>query len=96
LDDVELDLVTFFERFVAFQLDGAVMDEDIRSAFPSQKAEAFCVVEPFDLTFVLSHSSLLAPDVANCRGVGVERDPLSIERDCSVQVVVLPLRYVLS
>ena len=35
LDDVEFDLIAFFQAFVAVILYGAVVDEDVRSAVAS-------------------------------------------------------------
>jgi len=61
LDDVEFNFVALFEGLVSFELDRAVVNEDIRSSVPSEKAKAFGVIEPFDLTLVLSHSNLLLP-----------------------------------
>ena len=55
LNDVELDVVAFFEAFVSVELDGRVVDEDIGTVFASDESIAFCVVKPFDLAFVSSH-----------------------------------------
>ena len=55
LNDVEFDVVPFFERLVAFQLNRGVMDEYIGPVITSNESVALGVVEPFHLTFVLSH-----------------------------------------
>jgi hypothetical protein len=57
-DYVELDLIAFFERFVSIQLNCRVVDEHIRPIFASDESVALGVVEPLDLTFVLSHRFL--------------------------------------
>ena len=61
LDDVEFDFVTFFQTFIAFELDGTVMDEDIGSVIAAEEAVSFCVVKPFNGAFVLCHVALLLP-----------------------------------
>lgn len=53
LDDIELDLVTFFEALISFALNGAVMNEDIGAAITSEESVPFCVVEPFNRSLVL-------------------------------------------
>jgi hypothetical protein len=53
LDDVELDLVTFLQTLVSIGLDGAVVHEDVRSAFTSEKAVALRVIEPLHSTPIL-------------------------------------------
>ena len=58
VDDVELDFVTFFERFVPLRLNRRVMYEYIWPVFPSNESKAFGVVKPLDLSFVLSHTLL--------------------------------------
>ena len=58
LDNVELNFVALFQRFVAVQLDCRVVDEYIRPVFTSDESVAFGVVKPLDLTFVLSHRLL--------------------------------------
>ncbi len=55
VDDVEFDLVSFFQRLVSIYLNGRVMYENIRSVFTTDEAEAFGVIEPLDCAFVLSH-----------------------------------------
>ena len=57
-DDVELDLIAFFERFVPVQLDCRVVNEYVRPVFTSDESVALGVVKPLDLTFVLSHRFL--------------------------------------
>jgi len=57
-DDVELHIVAFFKRFVAVQLDCRIVDEYIRPVLASDESVALGVVEPLDLTFVLSHRLL--------------------------------------
>ena len=61
LNDVEFDFVTFFKTFVAFELDGTVMHEDIGSVIAAEEAVSFCVIEPFNGAFVLCHVTLLLP-----------------------------------
>jgi hypothetical protein len=53
LDDVELDLVPFFQALVSIGLDGAVVHKDVRSAFTSEKAVALRVIEPLHSTPIL-------------------------------------------
>ncbi len=53
LDDVELDLIAFFEALVALELDGAVVDEDIGAALAAEESVALCVVEPLHGALVL-------------------------------------------
>lgn len=48
LNDVELDGIAFFEGFIAFRLDGAEVNEYVRSAIPSEKAVTFSIVKPLD------------------------------------------------
>jgi hypothetical protein len=55
LNDVEFDVIAFFQGFVAVQLDCRVVDEYIRPVFTSDESVALGVVEPLDLAFVLSH-----------------------------------------
>lgn len=58
LHDVEFDIVSFFQAFISVNLNGAVVDEDIRSVIPPNKTVSLCIVEPLDLAFVLSHELL--------------------------------------
>jgi hypothetical protein len=53
LDDVELDLIAFFQALVTFALNGTVMDEDIGPALAAEKAVALCVIEPLYGTPIL-------------------------------------------
>jgi len=59
LDDVELNLVTLFEAFVALALDGAVMNEDVSPAVAAEEAVTLCVVEPLYRAFILCQCSSL-------------------------------------
>ena len=59
LNDVELDLISFVQTLVAIALNGAVMNEDVCSAFAPEKAVAFRVVEPLHRTLVLRQLSAL-------------------------------------
>jgi hypothetical protein len=59
LDDVEFNLVAFFEALIALALNGAVMYEDVRSALTAKEAVTLCVVEPLYCALILcqwSHS----------------------------------------
>jgi hypothetical protein len=58
LDNVELDIIAFLEAFIAINLDGTVMDEDIRSVVPPDETISLCVIEPLNLAFMLSHEPL--------------------------------------
>ena len=58
IDDVKFDFVTLFQGFVSIDLNRRVMHEHIRSVFTTDETEAFCVIEPFDRAFELSHSVL--------------------------------------
>jgi len=58
LNDIELDLVAFLERFVSIQLNCGVVNEYIRPVFASDESVALGVIEPLDLSFVLSHRFL--------------------------------------
>ena len=53
LDNVELDLIPFFEALIAFALDGTVMNEDIGPIVTSEETVSLRIVEPFDCTFVM-------------------------------------------
>src|SRR3970040_3001251 len=48
--DLELDALALFQRLEAFRLDGARVDEYIRSAFLGDKAIPLRVVEPLHRT----------------------------------------------
>jgi len=58
LHDIELDVVTFLQAFIAVDLNCAVMYEHIGAIVPPYESISFSVVEPFDLTFILSHVRL--------------------------------------
>jgi len=64
LNDIELDLIVLFQRFVSIQLNRRVVDEYIRPIVAADESVALSVVEPLDLPFVLSHGTLpfLRPD----------------------------------
>src|ERR1039458_5450659 len=53
LNDVEFHLVAFLQTFIAINLNGAVMHEDVCAAFTSEKAVAFRVIEPLDCSLIL-------------------------------------------
>jgi hypothetical protein len=55
LNDIELDLVAFFQALVSIQLNRAVVHKHIGSIVPADKAITLCVVKPLDFSFVLSH-----------------------------------------
>ena len=56
MNDVELNLVAFFQALVSIKLDRAVMNKHVGAIVPAYKAVALCVVEPFHFAFILSHS----------------------------------------
>ena len=58
LHDVEFDFITFLEALVPLDLDGTVMNEDVRSVVASDKTIALGVVKPLHLTLMLSHVPL--------------------------------------
>jgi len=58
LHDIELDFVTLLQAFVTVNLNGAVMNEDIRSVISSDETVSLCVVKPLDLALMLSHELL--------------------------------------
>jgi hypothetical protein len=64
LNDIELDLIVLFQRFVSIQMNRRVMDEYIGPIIAADESVALGVVEPLDLPFVLSHRILpsLRPD----------------------------------
>ena len=55
LDDVKLHIIALFQSFVPIQLNCRVVDEYVWPVFTSDESVALGVVEPLDLTFVLSH-----------------------------------------
>ena len=67
LDDVELHVIALFQSFVPIQLDCRVVDEYVWPVFTPDESVAFGVVEPLDLTFVLSHR---LPPSLHVRGDG--------------------------
>lgn len=62
LNDVELDVVAFFEAFVTIELDCRVVDEDVRTIITADESVAFCVIEPFHFAFIGSHESCLSSE----------------------------------
>ena len=60
LNDVKLDVVSFFQRFVSVQLDRRIVDEHVWPVFPTDESVALRIIEPLDLTFELSHSARLS------------------------------------
>jgi hypothetical protein len=70
LHDFKLNVIAFLQAFVAFRLDGAVVDEHIGAVFPTDEAETLCVIEPFNFTFNSRH--VLTPSVpGHCRLSGL-------------------------
>ena len=59
LDDVVFDFVTLLETLISFELDGAVVHENIGAVLATQKTVTFCIVKPLYRAFVLCHGSLL-------------------------------------
>ena len=55
LNYFELDIIAFLKTFVAFRLDGAVVDEHIRAVIATDEAEPLCIIEPFHFTFDSGH-----------------------------------------
>ena len=55
LNDVEFDLVPFFQAFVSIELDRAVMDKHVGAVIPANESISLRVVEPLHFAFVLSH-----------------------------------------
>jgi hypothetical protein len=55
LDDVELHIIALLQSFVPIQLNRGVVDEYVWPVFTPDESVALGVVEPLDLTFVLSH-----------------------------------------
>ena len=70
LNDVELDLISFVQTLVAFDLNGTVMNEDVYSAFAPEEAVAFRAVEPLHRTLVLRQLSELPTLVGWAAGLG--------------------------
>src|SRR5579863_8071996 len=67
LDDVELHIIALFERFVSIQLNRRVVNEYVWPVFTPDESVALGIVEPLDLTFVLSHR---LPPSLHVRGNG--------------------------
>lgn len=59
LNNVEFYFVAFFKAFVSINLDGAVVNKNVRSIVASDKSVPFGVVKPFDFTCVLRHEPYL-------------------------------------
>lgn len=55
LDDVELDVIAFFQCFVTVQLYRRVVHEHVGTVFPPDESVALGVVKPLHFAFVLSH-----------------------------------------
>jgi hypothetical protein len=55
LHNIELDFVAFFKCLVSVQLNRRIVNEYIRSVIASDESVALGVVEPLNLSFVLSH-----------------------------------------
>ena len=55
LHNLKLDVIAFLKALVAFRLDGAIVDKNIRTVFPANKAEALRIVKPFHFTFNSRH-----------------------------------------
>ena len=55
LDDVKLNIIALFQSFVPIQLNCRIVDEYVWPVFTPDESVALGVVEPLNLTFVLSH-----------------------------------------
>ncbi len=55
LDDVKLNIIALFQSLVPIQLYCRIVDEYVWPVFTPDESVALGVVEPLDLTFVLSH-----------------------------------------
>jgi hypothetical protein len=55
LDDVELDLIAFFEALVAFALYGCVVNEYVGALIATEETVPFCIVKPLHCSPVLCH-----------------------------------------
>jgi len=64
LNDVKLDFISFLQTLISINLNGAVVHEDVRAAFTSEKAVAFRIVEPLDRSPVLRQCRALLAKVA--------------------------------
>ena len=67
LNNVELDLISLFQRLVSVLLNRGVVNEYIRAVVASDEPISLGVVEPLDLPFVLSHVVLLSLGTARIR-----------------------------
>jgi hypothetical protein len=80
LDDIELDVIALFQRFVPVQLNRRVVDEYIRPVFASDESIALGVVEPLYLPFVLGHRLLLSLGLGGYGERGIARRYLYDEK----------------
>jgi hypothetical protein len=55
LNNFEFNVIALLEALVSLRLDGTVVDEHIRAVIPADKAEALCVIEPFNFAFNSRH-----------------------------------------
>jgi hypothetical protein len=55
LNNFKLNVITLLQAFIPVGLDGAVVDEHIRTVFPTDEAETLCVIKPFNFTFDSRH-----------------------------------------
>jgi len=55
LDYFKFNVIAFLQAFVAFRLDGAVVDEHIGAVISTYESETLCVVEPFHFAFNSRH-----------------------------------------
>lgn len=46
LDDLKLYLIAFLQAFIPLSADRAVVNKNIGTILPPDKAEPFCIVEP--------------------------------------------------
>ena len=63
LNDIELDIIAFFEAFIPVELNCRVVDEDVRTIVTADESIALRVVEPFHFTSISSHEPLPFPFV---------------------------------
>ena len=73
LDYFKFNVIALLQAFVAFRLDGAVVDKHIGAVFPTNEAESLCVVEPFHFALNSRHVPYSERPPANaatgpCRG----------------------------
>lgn len=55
LNNIEFNLIAFFEALIAFALYGCVMDEYVGALIATEETVPFCVVEPLHCSLVLCH-----------------------------------------